>query len=184
MESPGPGGLASLRLVALGTPKPVCAPSNIKHPHQDTRGSGLQWAPWGLAYELGTQQAEVDPPELQAQKVPRGGPWLGSVGSKPSAPRWGQRKIWWPPSFPRAHALEAWKGPEVAQLGPQAAGRHCSFRSIKGPGPRPSSAGNAGAPAWPQPSGTHSAHRGLSSASGLQPFQGTMPAQGRGRVLG
>ena len=82
MESPGPGGLASLGLMTLGTPKPVCAPSRMQSPHQDTRGSGLQWAPWGLACELGTRQAEVDPPELQAQKAPRGGPLAGQHGGQ------------------------------------------------------------------------------------------------------
>lgn len=163
MESPGPGGLASLRLVALGTPKPVCAPSSIKPPHQDTRGSGLQWAPWGLAYELGTQQAEVDPPELQAQKVPRGGPLAGQHGVKAvrssgSTPNLVASKL------PQSSCPRGLEGPRGGPAGATGSGETLLLQEHQGAWPQTLLHRECWAPAWPQPSGARSAHRGLSSA--------------------
>lgn len=40
--------------------------------------------------------------QLQAQKAPRGGAWLGSAWLKPSVAGWGQCRVWRPQKFPRA----------------------------------------------------------------------------------
>ena len=161
--------------MALGTCEPVWTPSEVQIAHQDARGSGLQWAPWGLwpvgwaqSRQRWTLQSSRDRMLLEE------GPWLGSTGVNTICSLLG--------STQSLVASEVSQSPCPGGLGEPEGGpagvtgrRHQSIRGIQGPVPGPSSAGNEGTPARPHPSGALSGHLACHL-----PSQWTVPAHSQG----